>query len=229
LLFWVVRREFALRPDYARLLVGVLAAYTAFFALIAILGSNTGMEERYFKPAGFLLLPGIVDCVRSGRPRKMAWIVGAALSVSSLYGVAAVVNRAHYLAALDNVGLRGITQHVISRDALRALHEIDAALPPDSLIVVPSPEIALDVRHARVMSTHAAMTPAAELASSQYRGRVKNLIILANLPMGGAGQARALLESFRDYAPGPWSIRRYGGWLFFYQGSFAGWPPAPPP
>ncbi len=199
LVSWLLRREFPVRPRLCTARAGRprRCAYTAFFLLVATLGSNTGMEERYFKPVGFLLLPGIVAGVRSGRSRRIAWIVGGALSFSSLYGVAAVVNRAHYLATLDNVGLRGITQHVISRDALRALHEIDAALPPDSLIVVPSPKIALDVRHARVMSTHAAMTPAAELASNRYRGRAKNLIILANARMGDAiGQTWALVESF---------------------------------
>ena len=220
----LLKREFVLRPAYARLLVGVIVANLGFYSLMLLWRDIDGMDERFFKPVGFLLLPVIIDLVRATRPNWVAVLLGVALALSSAYGVAAFANRAHYLAQVGNAGRRGITQHVISRQALQVLLALDNALPANSLIVVPSPELALEMQRTRVLATHAAMMPAASLAQARYHGRVPNLIILVNARMLAQGQAQALLGSFVDYAAGAWTVHAYADWLFYQQGDFTAWP-----
>jgi len=222
---WVLlKREFTLRPAWARMLAGVIAANLGFYLLILLWRDAEGMDERFFKPVGFLLLPAVVDFVRSGRPRWTAGLLGAALMLSSAYGLAAWANRTHYLTQVGNAGRRGITQHVLSRQALQVLQAIDTALPPNSLVVVPSPEMALEMRRTRVMPTHAIMMPAAFSAQTRYQGRVPDLVILVNHRMLAQGRAQALLGSFVDYAPAGWTVHAYGDWLFYQQGDFSDWP-----
>ncbi|HZQ35712.1 MAG TPA: hypothetical protein VFD32_07255, partial [Dehalococcoidia bacterium] len=176
----IIRREWSARPVYARLLVGVFAAYTGFFALLLLLQRVPGWEERWFKPAGFLLLPGLIAAIRTARPRFAAWLLGLAVAASCAYGLGALANRARYLHGLHNVGRSGITQHVIAPDALAVLHQLDDTLPPGALVVVPSPEIALELRRVRVMSTDAAMRLPALIAAWHEAGRASDLVVLAN-------------------------------------------------
>lgn len=220
----LLKREFAQRPAYARLLTGVIAANLGFYALMLLWRDTDGMDERFFKPVGFLLLPVIVDLVRAARPRWAAILLGGALLLSSVYGIAAFVNRAHYLSQVGLTGRRGITQHVISRQALQVLQALDTALPANSLVVVPSPEMALEMQRTRVLATHAVMMPAASFAQTRYHGRVPNLIILVNPRMLAQGQAQALLTSFVDYPAGAWTVHVYADWLFYQQGNFTAWP-----
>ena len=223
-LIWLLKREFSLRPAWAQMLVGVITANLAFYALIAIWRDTDGLEERFFKPVGFLLLPALIDGVRAGRPRWIAGLLGVCLGLSSAYGVAAFANRAHDLHRDNNRGRRGTTQNVLSRDGLIVLHALDDALPGNTLIVVPSPEMTMEIRHARRLSTHAAQMKTADLASHRYHGRVDNLVVLVNDQMLQTGLAQALLASFPDYPAATWTRHNYGEWTFFYNGPFAGWP-----
>lgn len=221
---WVGRREARLRPDYAWLLAGVLGAYVAFFGLLLLVGAAAGWEERMFKPAGFLLLPAIVDAVRADFARWRGRLVALSLAAASLYGIAAAAHRAHYLHALDNAGRRGVTQHLLSREALRVLHALDAALPADALVVAPSPEMALELRRTRVLPTHAAMQGVAHIASQPHAGRVGDLVVIVDQRMRASGQAQALLASFTSYDREAWQVHRFGEWEFWHQGNFKAWP-----
>ncbi len=224
---WLLRREFSLRPAWARLVLGVTLANLAFFGLVLLWRDPAGLEERFFKPVAFLFLPALVAVAGGGRPRWLGSLLCAALVVSSLYGVASYANRAHYLAGLANPGFRGTTQNVLSADGLRVLHALDAALPPRSLVVVPSPEMALEVRRVRVLPTHAVMMETAQLSALRYHGRTGNLVVLVDDRMITSGKAGDLLSSFSDYPSDSWTVHRYGEWSFYHQGPFDRWPTPP--
>lgn len=226
LLIWIGKREARTRPDYAWLLAGVVGAYTAFFGLLLIVGAAAGWEERMFKPAGFLLLPSLIDAVRGEFTRWRGRLVALCLAGASLYGVVAAVHRARYLHASDNAGRRGITQHLLSREGVRVLHALDDALPADAIIVVPSPEMALEVRRTRVLPTHATQQTIPHIRSQPHAGRVGDIVILVDQKMRASGQADALAASFTSYDAGAWRVHRYGEWEFWHQGSFERWPPA---
>ena len=223
-LLWLIKREFALRPAWGRLIMGVVVANLAFYGLVGLWRNTAGLEERFFKPVGFLLLPALVDAILTARLRWAAWLLGASLAFSSAYGVSSFVNRAHYLRGVANPGWRGTTQHNLSREGLAVLHAVDATLPGNSLVVVPSPEMALEFRRVRCLPTHALRILDTALAANHYRGRVDNLVVLVDEEMLARGQAQALLGSFADYPADAWTPHPYGTWIFFHQGSFAGWP-----
>lgn len=220
----LLRQEFTQRPAWARLLLGVVVANLAFYGLILLWRSAGGLEERFFKPVGFLLLPSLVASLHHPRPRWAGRMLGLLLVLTSAYGLAAFANRAHHLTRLANEGRRGTTQNVLSREGLRVLHALDSTLPPSSLIVVPSPEMTLEIQRVRRLSTHAAMMDPAQLVAERRSGRVENLIVLVDDRMLARGQARALLDSFADYSPSAWTVHRYGSWMFCHQGPFAAWP-----
>lgn len=224
LLVWLGKREARARPAYAWLLAGVFGSYTAFFGLLLVVGAAAGWEERMFKPAGFLLAPALVDALRADFSRWRGRIVLVVLAGASCYGVFAALHRARHLSAVDNVGRRGITQHLLSRDALRALHALDDALPRDALVVVPSPEMALELRRTRVLPTHAAMHGVEHIASQRHAGRVGDLVVIVDQRMRASGQAQALIGGFTGYPADAWRVHRYGEWEFWHQGSFTAWP-----
>lgn len=223
-LVWLLKQEFSRRPAWARLLVGVLVANLAFYGLVLLWRSTGGLEERFLKPVGFLLLPSLVASLYESRPRWAGQMLCAILALSSAYGVASFANRAHYLAELSNGGRRGTTQNVLSPEALRVLHALDSALPPSALVVVPSPEMTLEIQRVRRLSTHAAMMDTTQLAAQRHQGRVENLVVLVDDHMLTSGRARALLDSFTDYSTTTWTVHRYGAWAFYHQGSFTNWP-----
>jgi hypothetical protein len=146
--------------------------------------------------------------------------------LASVYGVASFANRAHHLARLDNGGRRGTSQNVLSRDALRVLQTLDSTLPPGALVVVPSPEMALDLQRVRRLPTHAAMMDLPQLTKQRWQGRVEDLVVLVDDRMIASGQAAALLGSFVDYSQTQWRIHRHGEWSFYHQGMFSQWPQA---
>jgi hypothetical protein len=226
LLVWLARREARMRPDYAWLLAGVFGAYVAFFGLLLIVGAAAGWEERMFKPAGFLLVPPLVDAVRGEFNRWRGRLAALCLVGASLYGVVAALHRAHYLHVTDNIGRRGITQNLLSREGVRVLHTLDDTLPPDALLVMPSPEMALEIQRTRVLSTHAAQQTVAYIRSQSHAGRVGDLVVIVDQQMRASGQAEALLASFTSYDASAWQVHRYGDWEFRHQGHFDRWPPA---
>lgn len=220
----LLKQEFLHRPAWARLLVGVVVANLAFYGCVLLWRSAGGLEERFFKPVGFLLLPSLIATLHDSRPPWPGKLLCLLLALSSAYGVGSFANRAHYLTRLANEGRRGTTQNVLSREGLSVLHTLDTTLPPSSLIVVPSPEMTLELQRVRRLSTHAVMMDAAQLAAERRDGRAENLVVLVDERMLAAGQARALLDSFTDYPPSAWTAHRYGTWIFYHQGPFAAWP-----
>jgi hypothetical protein len=172
---WILRREFRTRPRYAAILSGVVMAAFGFYGLVALWRETGGLDERFFKPVGFLILPGLLAAISGLRQRLLAWTLGFTFACSCLYGVASYANRAVHLHRTANPGRRGITQHELSPEALQALHRLDETLPPGSLIVLPSPEMALEVRRTRALATDATMRDAKSISQWRYRGRVPGL------------------------------------------------------
>lgn len=213
----ILRREFRERSGYAWLLVGVLAAMEAFYALALCLHLDTDFDDRLFKPAGILLIPGLAAWIAAHLRSWRGWALGAAGAVTMLYGVAAGIDHCAINARIGNVGPQGITQHVLSPAALRALRLADQAAPPGTVIYVPSPEIALAVSRLRPIASHAVQTSAATLARVQYHGRASRVILLLNEPLFAQGRAQAVMNSFVDYDPRAWHDSVVGDWHFLTQ------------
>jgi hypothetical protein len=220
LMAWILWRESRARPSYAAVIGAVLLASFGFYGLVALWRETAGIDERFFKPVGFILLPGVIDAIRGSSLRWARWTVGLVLGLTCVYGVAAYANRALHLHRLDCVGARGITQQNLSREGLRTLQRLDRELPAGSLIVVPSPEMALEIRRTRWLATDAAFRGANQMQSWTYLGKTSGLFVFVSAPMKAAGQAEALLRSFRDYPRNEWRERRIDSdWSVLWQGN----------
>jgi predicted outer membrane lipoprotein len=215
---WILRREFRARRLYATIVTGMLLSALGFYGLVALWRDTNGIDERFLKPVGFLIMPGLIEALRATSRRWMAWILGFLLVGSCAYGVAAYANRAVHLERLHNVGRRGVTQHVLSPAMLDVLHRLDTTLPVGSLIVVPSPEMALELNRTRVLSTDAAMRDAESIGRWRHAGTVPRLVVLSNLAMQKSGQSAALLTTFVSYPQPEWSQSQIGEWTLSWAG-----------
>jgi hypothetical protein len=80
--------------------------------------------------------------------------------------------------------------------------------------------MALEIRRTRWLATDAAFRGANQMQSWTYLGKTSGLFVFVSAPMKAAGQAEALLRSFRDYPRNEWRERRIDSdWSVLWQGN----------
>jgi hypothetical protein len=223
-LYWALGRQSRLPGDYGRFAAGMVAGYIVLVGGLGIAGAAVSVEDRQFFPVGAVLLPAIVELALSGSTLAGRVAARAILAFACAYGMFALVVHDRQLMRIANVGRAGFTQHIISREALKMLHELDDAVldgGPSTLIYVPSPEISFEIQHARVLTTFDLNLSADELRARVRHGRVPLLVVLSNSVLEAGGRDEIVRRSFADYSPAGWSRIRVGDWSFFYQGP---WP-----
>jgi hypothetical protein len=221
---WALARQVPLPSGYRPLLVGMVATYVLVLGILITAGASISLEDRQFFPVGALLLPAFVELARSGTWVACTWATRMGLAFASAYGIAALVVHAHQLSVTSNIGRAGITQHIISPQALRVLHELDdmdSSVHPRTLVYVPSPEISFELRRARVLSTFDLSLSPEELRRTVRHGRVPLLVVLSNPVLKEGGRDEIVRRSFADYSPSGWKRLDVGEWSFDYQGQ---WP-----
>jgi hypothetical protein len=215
---WLIRRELQLRRDYGRLLLFITAGSLAFFAVFAVTRDALGLEERFLRPCSFLFAPAVLYTLRS----RVSWLIraplGGLLALGLCYGAASGPLRAFHLWRLDARGDRGISQTSLGKAGLAELLHINRTAPAGTLVVVTSPEIALDLTRVRFWATHLEMMPLESVAPYPLRGRVPLLIVVSGPGSRTAGQPPLLLSRFTDYDPAGWRQQRFGDWIFYTQG-----------
>jgi hypothetical protein len=107
------------------------------------------------------------------------------------------------------MSVRGFRQHIASAGALDLVRAIDrpAADGTRPVILVPSPEIALEVRQARVIATLADFEEPELLKSRVWHGHVPALYVLIQKRLVANGKADIILRSFVDTPIGSWKLR----------------------
>jgi hypothetical protein len=201
---------------YRALLSGFLITYVSVFSVLYLLGAAVGTDDRYFRPAAFLVLPGLLRAILT-LPSKIARTAAlAAILVLSLYGPVSYVThwRAH---RADPVGRLGFSHDEISRQALSRLKALDDGAPAgNSAFYVASPALALELQRARPIAANAIFEDAATLSARAYRGRVGTLVVAVPAALG-LQRTDAILSSFRDYPREHWTHDTSGGYVFFAQ------------
>jgi hypothetical protein len=224
LLYRELLRERSLGADYRRFAGGMVAAYMLVLGGLIVAGASISLEDRHFFPVGAVLLPAFVEMARAGASRTWRIVARLGLGVACAYGAVALFVHARQLSGVDNVGRGGFTQHVISREALSLLHDLDDAASSqgiETLVYVPSPEISLELRHVRVMSTDDLFVPAEILRKKVMHGRVPLLVVLTSSALKDGGRDEIIRRGFVDYPPSKWEKRVVGEWIFYFQGT---WP-----
>jgi hypothetical protein len=214
---WRLRRDHA---DYLRFFLLIAAGTVVVLVGMWVLGSKVGLEERHFRPVSLLFLVGLVQACLAYPGR---WLRGAFLIVAGLasfYGLVSFANRS--AGNLHNpLGIRGFRHTIADEGALKFLHQIDMAGPQGQMpvVLVTSPEMAAELRHARLLANQADFQSIDDLGGQVYRGRVPMLYVVVQKKLVENGKAQAILRSFVDYAPDKWESRPLGAFVAFSQGA----------
>ena len=208
-----LRRDYA---DYLRFALIVAGLVTGFLLLLLVIGSPIGADERHFRPVALLLTVGVVEAFVGSRSLLARGIFAGLFAVSAAYGLGSRLQ--HVRTNLnDPLGTRGVRMHALTppvRDFLRTIDRPDAD-GERPLIVVPAPEVALEIRHARILTTDADFQTPQQLAAEVRRGRVRRLYVLLPRALERNGKAAVILKSFADYPADAWKRTELGDTVVF--------------
>jgi len=208
------------QPLYKALVIGFLTTYVTVFALFFVLGLPVSYGDRYFRPLGLILIPGVLEVLKSYSKRYFKYLGYTAILVFCIYGLTSFFVRSEANKSSNNIGLNGFTHCIISKEALSVIHYIDANIPQDNdLFYVTSPEIALEIKRNRVVSSHADFQSIEELSQTRFPGRVDNIFVVLQGKFLKNGKAEAILNSFSDYEYSHWEYLKIGSFVVFYQGT----------
>lgn len=213
---WVRLR--ATYGEYLRFAYSVSAAILVVFLITWMAGKSVSFDERHLRVPSLLLFIGVVQAFTTSRSWLLRSSFAAIAGLACLYGVTSFVTRtwanSHY-----PMGDRGFRQMSASAEAVAFIRTIDLAGPEAkrTLIFLPSPEIALEVRHARSWSNQADFESLERLKAQVYRGRVDRLYVFVQKRLLDNGKADAILRSFVDYPIDGWTMVPLGDLVCFYQ------------
>lgn len=217
LMFW--RHLHQTHRDYVWFVLLTTAGYFAVMMVIYVRGGAVSIEERHFRFLSLLVLIGFVHFVITSRSGLLKWSGMAAFALMSVYGVSSLVMNAR-LQAAQPLSVRGFRHAIAPEPALRFLAEVDraAASGGRTVVVIPSPEIGLELRQVRLITRHADFEALADLRRHEFRGRVDRIVVLVQERLKHDGKADAILGWFRDYPREAWHERDLGTFVAFEQG-----------
>ena len=205
---------------YSSVLLGFLITYITVFGFFYITGAPITWEDRFFRIPGMLLIPGLIEMIGNLQNGFLKLLGYLAIFIACLSGVASFFVMKGMISKNNIVGSQGFTHYIISKEALSILHYIDANGPQgNNLIYVTSPEIALEVKRYRVLSSHADYESLEELSKRKYRGSVDNLFLILQEKFLKNGKAEAILKSFSDYTYTNWRSLNVESFVIYYQGN----------
>ncbi len=213
---FVGRRLHRGHADYLRFVLFMALAMGVVLTVVSARGSPIGMSERHMRIVSLVLFAGIVHAVLAVGWRWLQGLFAAVVVVAGAYGVAAAA--AHAAGNLERpIGVRGFRHAIADAGVLEFIRRADVAAPDprSALIVVTSPEIALEVRNVRVISNHADFETPEQLAATRYRGRVPKLYVIVQERLVANGKADIILRSFVDYRRDEWRQAPLGGFVAF--------------
>ncbi len=205
--------------DYLRFFLVFALAISAVLIWTWARGSVVTIEERHFRIVSLVLLVGIVHSFIELPNKSRRVLFAAVVGVAALYGIASAA--VHVEANLVRpLGIRGFRHWIANAAVIDFIRTIDVPTPDRraTLILVPSPEIGLEVRHVRVMSNRADMQEPEELRAETYRGRVPRLYVIIQRRLVAEGKAEVVLNSFVDYPKERWQQIPLGDFVCFFNG-----------
>jgi len=210
---WQLRRDY---PEYLRFVLFLGLGVGLVIVAASTRGATLGTEERHLRIVSLVLFVGIVQAflgAASAWPRRL---LAATVAGASLYGVAsaaqhAAVNAAHPL------GNRGFRHLIADQAVLDALHAIDTTAPDraSTLVLVPSPEIGLELRRVRVTGIHVDFETPAQLERRRYRGQVPRLHVVLQRHLVDNGKAPRVLRIFVDTPAEAWQATPHGSFVVY--------------
>jgi hypothetical protein len=212
---------FSLRSEhgeYVRFAFLFAAAMAAFLTANLLMGMSITFDERHLRIPSLLLLVGGVHAVLQSQSRIVQAVFATVAALSMIYGVSSFVQRMDYNLH-EPLGARGVRVRIATQQLLDFVHKTDVSGRDagQTLIFMPSPDLALEVRNARSWSNHADFQSIAELRNQIWRGRVERLYVIVQQKLVDNGKADAILRSFVDYPLEGWVKVPLGDFVCFYQ------------
>lgn len=208
-----LRRDYG---DYLRFASIATAAVAVLFVVLLLLGSQISLEERHLRPIALLLTVGVVEAFMGSRSTVARGVFLLAAGLAVAYGLASFAR--HVRANLhEPLGARGVRLNTATPQVLDFLRSVDKADANGErpVILVPTPEVALEIRNARVLTTHADFESPAALAAQLRHGRVGRLYVLLERSLERDGKADIILRSFVDYPRDGWKVTPLGEFVVF--------------
>ncbi len=208
-----LRRDYG---DYVRFASLATAATGVLLIVLLLLGSMISLEERHLRPIALLLTVGVVEAFMGSRSPVARGLFLLAAGLAVAYGLASFARhvRANLHEPLGSRGMRLNTLTPQVLDFLRAVDRVDGK-GDRPVILVPTPEVALEIRSARVLTTHADFESPASLAAQPRHGRVGQIHVLLGRPLERDGKADIILRSFVDYPRDAWKVTPLGEFVVF--------------
>jgi hypothetical protein len=188
---WRLRAQHA---EYLRFVLFLGLAVGFVLMVVSARGASVGADERHMRIVSLVLFVGIVHAALEPGSRWIRALFVGVVVLAGSYGIASAV--AHAAANLQRpLGSRGFRHTIATAPALDFIHKIDAAasVRRSVLLVVTSPEIALEGRNVRVMSNH----------------------VIVQQRLVDNGKATIILRSFVDYPSDRWRKIPLGDFVAF--------------
>lgn len=193
---------------YRSILIGFACIHFAAFAYLYVREAAVSYEDRLFRAAGLILLPGML-AAGARLPSFWARTSLALLFISAgCWGVFSYVYRVNQLRQNNNLGGDGYALASTPAHLAQRISEADQKLTPgNNLFCSTSPELLLAVRRNRIgLLEKNGVIP-------EYRGTVDSLWVI--LPENE--DASSHLAAFKDYAPDHWHKQTMAGWTIWQQ------------
>ncbi|NIR61718.1 MAG: hypothetical protein GWO02_20610, partial [Gammaproteobacteria bacterium] len=198
-------------------LLAYAATFTGVYVLalfyISFQGGPIGLDERYVRPPGILLLLcafAVLAQYRWLSPLRLAFV--AAFAFMSLYGLASIAARSATAGDYDR--LSRTRQMNIDQAAVEFLQAAYAREGRAALFALHSPEVNLVLPSGARSFTpvHLDFAPEEHVAALRYEGAVEGtLYVVMKARWADDAKGRLLREAFVAYDPEGWSSEQLGG------------------
>jgi xanthosine utilization system XapX-like protein len=207
--FWLMARRLRTEYDsYLRFagLVGV--TFAAVMVAMWLRGAEIDLDERHFRIPAQLLLVGIVHAFVSVPARPVRTLFALVATLGALYGVASFAS--HASTALHHpLSIRGFRHNVVSAPVLDFMHAADSDAKRDKtppIILIPTPELGLEVGQARLIYTHVDFEKPERIRERVWHGRVPKVFVVLQRRMVSNGKAELTLRAFADIPASQWQM-----------------------
>lgn len=199
---------------YSSIALGVTAAMAAMMFLLT--QGEVYLEERHFRFAGILLLPGTIELALAAKSRALKCATALVLIVAIGFGLSSWVAKVRRNHAAPKVA--GFTFLEADREVVAAIEALDASLNTgNNLFFFPTPEWLPIVRHNRAAAPHNDSIERTFFTQAQrFRGTVDNLILILPAAMALDERAARVASGFPGMSG--WRHCQVGAYAFLHAG-----------
>lgn len=204
--------------DYRLFVLTVAGTYIAILGIIIMRGGSISFEERHFRPISLLLLIGVVHVVIQSQKSLFSGLLTIAATGFALYGIMSFIGHARANMRLP-LGVRGVRHAIATTAVLDYLNTIEHSSLDGQrpVVLVPSPEITIELQNTRSFANHADFENIDDLCRRSYLGRVPRIYVLVQMRLIESGKAWCILKSFTDYPSDKWREVKLGEFVVFEQ------------